>query len=205
MAVGAVIAPDQRFSVTPPHFQLPGIPGEVFGWAWIVARILIFAAAIVWIAAAAADGRRRSRQATRTDGGPCDGGRRRGRRGDPLPARTGRHRPVDRSLAGHPGDGAGRLRRLRAGRLPGAGGGWEGVPLFGGHRPGGDPLRRSPGWSRTPLSRGSVDRPADGHGHWLSWSPSPSSTRSRTGLGICSAVAPTAAHLPGCCGCWVGT
>jgi hypothetical protein len=52
MAIGAVIAPDQRFSVTPPHFQLPGIPGEVFGWAWIVARILIFAAAITWIAAA---------------------------------------------------------------------------------------------------------------------------------------------------------
>ncbi len=52
MAIGAVVAPDQRFSVTPPHFQLPGIPGEVFGWAWICARILIFAAAIIWIAAA---------------------------------------------------------------------------------------------------------------------------------------------------------
>lgn len=52
MAIGAVVAPDQRFSVTPPHFQLPGIPGEVFGWAWIGARILIFVAAIVWIAAA---------------------------------------------------------------------------------------------------------------------------------------------------------
>jgi len=52
MAIGAVVAPDQRFSVTPPHFQLPGIPGEVLGWAWIVARILIFAAAVIWIAAA---------------------------------------------------------------------------------------------------------------------------------------------------------
>jgi len=52
MAAGAVIAPDQRFTVTPPHFELPGVPGEVFGWGWIVARILIFVAAIVWIAAA---------------------------------------------------------------------------------------------------------------------------------------------------------
>jgi hypothetical protein len=52
MAVGAVIAPDQRFSVTPPHLELPGVSGEVLGWAWIVARIAIFVAAIVWIAAA---------------------------------------------------------------------------------------------------------------------------------------------------------
>jgi len=52
MAIGAVVAPDQRFSVTSPHFELPGIPGEVFGWAWIVARILIFAAAVTWIATA---------------------------------------------------------------------------------------------------------------------------------------------------------
>jgi hypothetical protein len=52
MAVGAVIAPDQRFSVTPPHFELPGVPGEAFGWGWIIARILIFGAAIVWITAA---------------------------------------------------------------------------------------------------------------------------------------------------------
>lgn len=51
MAVGAVIAPDQRFTVTPPHFELRGVPGEVFGWGWIVARILIFVAAIAWIAA----------------------------------------------------------------------------------------------------------------------------------------------------------
>jgi hypothetical protein len=52
MALGAVFIPDQRFSVTPPHFELPGLPGEVFGWAWIAARILIFVAAIIWIAAA---------------------------------------------------------------------------------------------------------------------------------------------------------
>jgi hypothetical protein len=52
MAVGAVVFPDQRFSVTPPHFELPGVPGEVFGWLWVAARILIFVAAIYWIAAA---------------------------------------------------------------------------------------------------------------------------------------------------------
>jgi len=51
MAVGAVIWPDQQFAVTPPHFELPGIPGELFGWAWIGVRIAIFAAAISWIAA----------------------------------------------------------------------------------------------------------------------------------------------------------
>jgi hypothetical protein len=52
MAIGAVLFPDQRFSVTPPHFELPGVSGEVFGWIWIAARILIFVAAIFWIAAA---------------------------------------------------------------------------------------------------------------------------------------------------------
>ena len=51
MAIGAVIWPDQQFAVTPPHFELPGIPGELFGWAWIGVRIAIFAAAIAWIAA----------------------------------------------------------------------------------------------------------------------------------------------------------
>ncbi|MEX0709684.1 MAG: hypothetical protein WD116_00595, partial [Chloroflexota bacterium] len=52
LALGAVFFPDQRFSVTPPNFELPGVPGEVFGWGWIAARILIFVAAIIWIAAA---------------------------------------------------------------------------------------------------------------------------------------------------------
>ncbi len=51
VAVGAVIWPDQQFAVTPPHFELPGIPGELFGWAWIGVRIAIFGAAITWIAA----------------------------------------------------------------------------------------------------------------------------------------------------------
>jgi DNA-binding SARP family transcriptional activator len=65
MAAGAVFFPDQQFSVTPPHFELPGIPGEVFGWAWIAVRIAIFLAAVLWISAAlasAGDDRARRRQ-----------------------------------------------------------------------------------------------------------------------------------------------
>ncbi|HET6746073.1 MAG TPA: histidine kinase N-terminal 7TM domain-containing protein [Candidatus Limnocylindria bacterium] len=49
VALGAVFFPDQQLAVTPPHFELPGISGEVFGWAWIVVRLLIFAAAHFWI------------------------------------------------------------------------------------------------------------------------------------------------------------
>jgi DNA-binding SARP family transcriptional activator len=49
MALGAVFFPDQQFTVTPPHFELPGIPGEVFGWAWIGLRMIIFGAALYWI------------------------------------------------------------------------------------------------------------------------------------------------------------
>ncbi len=52
MAVGAAFFPDQQFSVSPPHFEIAGIPGEVFGWAWIAARIAIFGSAIAWIGAA---------------------------------------------------------------------------------------------------------------------------------------------------------
>ncbi len=52
MAVGAAIFPDSQFSVTPPHFEVAGISGAVFGWAWIVARVGIFASAIGWIWAA---------------------------------------------------------------------------------------------------------------------------------------------------------
>jgi DNA-binding SARP family transcriptional activator len=54
MAAGAVFFPDQQFAVTPPHFELPGIPGQVLGWAWVVARILIFGAALYWIGRALA-------------------------------------------------------------------------------------------------------------------------------------------------------
>jgi DNA-binding SARP family transcriptional activator len=49
MAAGAVLFPDQQFSVSPPHFELRGIPGEVFGWAWIAFRMVIFGAALYWI------------------------------------------------------------------------------------------------------------------------------------------------------------
>lgn len=49
MAVGAVIFPDQQFSVSPPHLELSGMSGEALGWAWIIARMLIFGAALYWI------------------------------------------------------------------------------------------------------------------------------------------------------------
>jgi DNA-binding SARP family transcriptional activator len=49
MAAGAVLFPDQQFAVSPPHFELPGIPGQAFGWAWIAVRLAIFAAALYWI------------------------------------------------------------------------------------------------------------------------------------------------------------
>jgi DNA-binding SARP family transcriptional activator len=49
VAAGAVFFPQQQLAVSPPHFELPGISGEVFGWAWIAARIAIFAAALFWI------------------------------------------------------------------------------------------------------------------------------------------------------------
>lgn len=49
MAAGAVLFPDQQFAVLPPHFELPEIPGDVFGWAWIIVRVLVFAAALYWI------------------------------------------------------------------------------------------------------------------------------------------------------------
>lgn len=49
MALPAIINPAAKFSITPPHFELPGVPGEVFGWAWVAVRIVIFALAITWI------------------------------------------------------------------------------------------------------------------------------------------------------------
>lgn len=48
-AVAAVLFPDQRLSVTPPHLALPWIPGAALGWAWIAFRILVLAAALYWI------------------------------------------------------------------------------------------------------------------------------------------------------------
>ena len=49
VALAAIIFPDQPLAVSPPHFELAGIPGEVLGWAWIAARLLIFVAAHYWI------------------------------------------------------------------------------------------------------------------------------------------------------------
>lgn len=48
-AVAAVLFPDQRLAVTPPHLELPWISGATLGWAWIAARILILLAALYWI------------------------------------------------------------------------------------------------------------------------------------------------------------
>jgi DNA-binding SARP family transcriptional activator len=52
VAIGAVLFPEQQLRVTPPHLVLPGISGEVLGWSWIAARILILVAALYWIARA---------------------------------------------------------------------------------------------------------------------------------------------------------
>jgi N-terminal 7TM region of histidine kinase len=52
VALGAVFFPDQQLAVTPPHFEPFGIPGEIFGWAWILARLVILGAALYWIVAA---------------------------------------------------------------------------------------------------------------------------------------------------------
>lgn len=51
-AVGAVLFPDQRLAVTPPHLELPWISGELLGWAWIAVRTAILVAALAWIVAA---------------------------------------------------------------------------------------------------------------------------------------------------------
>lgn len=49
MGLPAVLDPNFKFAVTPPHFELPGIPGEVFGWTWILARLAMFGLAITWL------------------------------------------------------------------------------------------------------------------------------------------------------------
>lgn len=49
MGLPAVVNPDAKFAITPPHFEVAGIPGEFFGWAWIVVRIVMFAFALTWI------------------------------------------------------------------------------------------------------------------------------------------------------------
>jgi hypothetical protein len=52
MAIPAIVNPAAKFAITPPHFELPGIPGEAFGWAWVAVRVLMFAVAIAWLVAA---------------------------------------------------------------------------------------------------------------------------------------------------------
>jgi DNA-binding SARP family transcriptional activator len=52
MGMPAVVNPAAKFAITPPHFELPGIPGEVFGWAWIAVRIAMLAFALAWLVAA---------------------------------------------------------------------------------------------------------------------------------------------------------
>ncbi|HEX2140787.1 MAG TPA: hypothetical protein VHK28_00755, partial [Candidatus Limnocylindria bacterium] len=49
IGIPSVINPGAEFAITPPHFELPGIPGEVFGWAWILIRMGMFASALAWI------------------------------------------------------------------------------------------------------------------------------------------------------------
>jgi DNA-binding SARP family transcriptional activator len=50
MAAAAVVAPDQAWALEPPHFSLAPIPGAVFGWAWVAARIGMLVLAVTWIA-----------------------------------------------------------------------------------------------------------------------------------------------------------
>jgi hypothetical protein len=52
MGLPAIVHPAAKFAITPPHFELPGIPGEVFGWAWIAVRIIMFGFALAWLVAA---------------------------------------------------------------------------------------------------------------------------------------------------------
>ena len=50
--LAAVLLPDQRLAVTPPHLELPWVSGATLGWAWICARVLILVAALYWIGVA---------------------------------------------------------------------------------------------------------------------------------------------------------
>ena len=49
MAVIALAAPDQAWNLTAPQFSLAPIPGVVFGWAWVIARLAMLGLAVVWI------------------------------------------------------------------------------------------------------------------------------------------------------------
>ncbi|HEY6607986.1 MAG TPA: hypothetical protein VI277_02215 [Candidatus Limnocylindria bacterium] len=63
VTVLTIAAPQLEPRVAPPHLSLPGIPGEVIGWAWIGLRIGIFTSALVWIGLTLRDaGQDRARQ-----------------------------------------------------------------------------------------------------------------------------------------------
>ena len=49
VALEAVLVPDQPLAVNAPHLEPFGMPGEILGWAWILARLVIFGAALYWI------------------------------------------------------------------------------------------------------------------------------------------------------------
>ena len=55
ITVLTIVAPELEPRIAPPHLSLPGVPGAVVGWAWIIVRIGIFAAAIGWVAIARAE------------------------------------------------------------------------------------------------------------------------------------------------------
>ncbi len=55
ITVLTIVAPELEPRVAPPHLALPGIRGEVVGWSWIGLRVVIFAAAIVWVGLAVLD------------------------------------------------------------------------------------------------------------------------------------------------------
>ena len=64
-----ILAPELEPRITPPHLELPGVPGEAIGWAWIALRVVIFGAAIAWMSLALRDAgpdraRRRQLQVT---------------------------------------------------------------------------------------------------------------------------------------------
>lgn len=50
MAAIVIVAPDQAWVLTPPHFSPSPVPGAVFGWAWIVARLTMLVLAVAWLA-----------------------------------------------------------------------------------------------------------------------------------------------------------
>jgi len=52
VALQAVLVPDAPLAVNPPHLALGPVPGALIGWAWILARLLMFGAAVYWIVAA---------------------------------------------------------------------------------------------------------------------------------------------------------